>query len=238
MTEKHTQNQAGIWEGRWAVVLDHSRDWKRGVKYTMLFKSGMFHRCIQFVGNLTGCTLTCVSTYLNSCNWIRESMTDWAQHRWQIMGTCNWNYKSPHPLSDHVKIWRDFWGTQKLRQVFSSSGYCDDQVCPPFEIMCSFQIMPFVYKLDIFFNLILRYLQLKSLISYFQLSFSLILYLSHEAILWILLTLCIHSPFIFLSFRCCGSRCQPVFPGLSVSWFFPFEFPTPANLSPESLFLT
>lgn len=116
----------------------------------MLFKSGMFHRCAQFVGNLTSCTLTtCVSTYLNSCNWTRESMTDWAQHRWQIMGTCNLNYKSPRPLSDHVKIWRDFWGTQKLRQVFSSSGYCDDQVCP-FEIMCSFQILPFVYKLDIF----------------------------------------------------------------------------------------
>ena len=51
-------------------MLDQSRDWKRGMKYIMLFKSGVFHRCVQFVGNLTSCILMMrVSTYLNSCNW-------------------------------------------------------------------------------------------------------------------------------------------------------------------------
>lgn len=91
--QRNTQNQARIWEGRLAVVLDYSRDWKRGMKYTTLFKRGVFHRCVQFVGNLTSCTLTmCVSTYLSSCNRTRESTTHWAQHSWQIMGTCNLNY--------------------------------------------------------------------------------------------------------------------------------------------------
>lgn len=75
--------------------------------YVMLSKSCLLHRCILFVGNLTSCTLICVSIYyLNRCIW-------------QMIGKCNLNYWSPLlSLRSFKNLERFLWYPENWGETF------------------------------------------------------------------------------------------------------------------------